>query len=108
MPRLWCTYRGSTGNAIPMMRNPINTTVMIGSNADVTERTIAMDGSVDGERQFTEIALVCTAVRQCLRLQRQDPLAMAFHQPGHRPAPSREFPSHNGSFRPAPRLRPRA
>src|ERR1700712_1278991 len=45
MPRPWCTCKGSTGNAIPMIRKPINTTVMIGSNADVTERAIAMDGS---------------------------------------------------------------
>src|ERR1700710_2539837 len=45
MPRLWCTCKGSTGNAIPMMRNPMNTNVIIGSNAEVTERPIAMDGS---------------------------------------------------------------
>ncbi len=28
-----------------MMRKPMNTTVMIGSNADVTERAIATDGA---------------------------------------------------------------
>src|SRR3954463_11606171 len=45
MPRLWCTCKGSTGSAMPMMRKPMNTTVMIGSSADVAERAIAMDGS---------------------------------------------------------------